>query len=398
MKKLLYTSSVDVSINNGPGVNEREFIDALLKASDVESYVLIPKPSCSNVDIPSKNIIYYRQWTGFMKYLIGPIMQAVYVLFTANKYQIDGIVVRTNILPLFLAITLCNLKLPVFVKTAGNPDMAWLSGNKSIKNYFITKCVGPFNIKLQRKIFFLAKVIDCCTPQLVNSVQSYLPCSQMHKVIHIENGTNTERFYIMDKSFVREKLDLRKDAFYLGYVGGLPIERGGLHIMRVVKELENNNTELSGIIVGGNTKDVEYLNDLRLQLNLEDRIIIAGKRPYEEIVYWINSFNVGIAFDRSERLKNIGSSNQKIRQYLACGIPVITALNTSRFIAVNSLGKLVSESNITEIAQAVKDIIKLKECEFDAVRIKARQFALDNFSTNYLLNKRMVIWRKFLYQ
>ena len=49
---ILYISSVDVSIGNGPGVNEREFILALYRAIGDRAHFLIPRPADVVADMP----------------------------------------------------------------------------------------------------------------------------------------------------------------------------------------------------------------------------------------------------------------------------------------------------------------------------------------------------------
>lgn len=218
LRIFVYTSSVDISIGNGPGVNEREFIEALARREDIKAIFVIPKPknpeNYSNINGAS----FYHAGKGHFRFILSQATQAWALYRRLRKENVDGIIVRSNLVPLFLTFTLGMTKVPVFLKTQGNPDIAWLCSQPGLKGW-ISRRIRPLNIWLHKKLFRRASVIDCCTPQLVRSVQILLPPNEQSKVVHIENATNPMRFQSMDKAACRSRLGLGRFGPVIGYVG-----------------------------------------------------------------------------------------------------------------------------------------------------------------------------------
>ena len=55
--RMLYISPADVSVGNGPGVNENEFIHALYAAASERAHFLVPRPIEPVDDLPLHAII-----------------------------------------------------------------------------------------------------------------------------------------------------------------------------------------------------------------------------------------------------------------------------------------------------------------------------------------------------
>jgi glycosyltransferase involved in cell wall biosynthesis len=238
----------------------------------------------------------------------------------------------------------------------------------------------------------VASVIDCCTPQLVRSIQALLPENEQQKVVHIENATNPMRFNTMDKAACRSRLGLDRFSPVIGYVGGTPAERGGEQIMQTVAKLQAEHPDIAGCVVGGSEQEAQKLRNLAEELQVADRCIIPGQVDYDEVVYWINAFDVGVALDRADRLVNIGSSNQKIRQYLACGLPVVVGKGTSLFIEEHNLGYLVDPDDNDEFISAVSKLINLSTEKKHGIAHIGRQLCQREFSIDAALQKRLKYW------
>jgi glycosyltransferase involved in cell wall biosynthesis len=146
--------------------------------------------------------------------------------------------------------------------------------------------------------------------------------------------------------------------------------------------------------VGGSAREVSYLRNLARQLGVKDYCILPGTVDYDEVVYWINAFDIGVGLDKAERLVKIGSSNQKIRQYLACGVPVIAGTGTSPFIHENRIGRLVHPDDMNEFILATKELLSIDSGQKKTIARKARSICEQKFSTDRINQMRLQIWKK----
>lgn len=389
--RLLYTSNIDISIAHGPSVNEREFVEALSRKKSVQTTFVIPIPKHPEKCNGLEGVKFYYAGKGHLQFILSQVTHPWALFQEMRKGQVDGIIVRSNLVPLILTWFLGRVSPPVFLKTQGNPTIDWLCSQPGLKG-MVSRLIRPVNIWLHKKLFRRASVIDCCTPQLVGSVQLLLPENERNKIIHIENATNPVRFHPMDKKVCRSRLGI--ESFYpvIGYVGGSPVERGGEQIIHAVARLRDKYPNIAGCVVGGTKHQVESLLKLAKDLEIADRCIIPGVVEYDEVVYWVNSFDVGIAIDTAERLVNIGSSNQKIRQYIACGLPVIAGKGTSLFIEKYGLGALVSSDNQEEFVKAVMNLIDLSPEQKSKIAHNGRELCKKEFSIDAAVQKRLDCW------
>jgi len=195
------------------------------------------------------------------------------------------------------------------------------------------------------------------------------------------------------------KLKLGLDRFdkIVGYVGGSPSKRGAKQLVEISPKIKRRYPNV-GIVIVGSDSEIDKLKIRTRQLDTEDIFMWAGVVPYEKVVDYISCFEVGIALDTTERLEKIGNSSQKIRQYLACGIPVICGKGTNRFIEEENLGFLVDSQNTEEIFEAVSTFIFYKEQEANIFSKRAVKYAYKNLSIDIAIKTRLEFWGKQLQQ
>jgi len=121
--------------------------------------------------------------------------------------------------------------------------------------------------------------------------------------------------------------------------------------------------------------------------------MFKGIIDYEHTNFYINCMDVGVALDREEKIKFVGNASQKIRQYLACGVPVIFPEGTNKRIIGEGLGLEVSPSNLDEIHQSICFWLDKSAKDREELRIKAYEFARNNFSTKVVFEERYAAWK-----
>jgi glycosyltransferase involved in cell wall biosynthesis len=91
-----------------------------------------------------------------------------------------------------------------------------------------------------------------------------------------------------------------------------------------------------------------------------------------------------------------GNASQKIRQYIACGKPVISGSDGNEFLVEEQLGSNVDPNNIEEIASAVNYWLAMNREEEKAHSERAYQYALRNLSVENAIQKRVAIWNHYV--
>jgi len=391
---ICYISDVDISLPNGPGVNEREFVWTLQIESglkgDTVSFI-IPKPS-NDIDFKIENVHYMRKPAGLLNLPLNPVLNYG-VLKSIRKIvkdtQHDIFVIRINSSILLVPLALSLWKKPYCIKTLGNI-------------YKFEKHSSSFKLKISfmvvRKILSLvltnALVIDVCTPQFH---YNYCKTYNLRNIQVIENSVNTKRFYPMDKNGCKVRCGLKNYDYIIGYVGGYPSKRGAKQLIDITPMLIQKYPS-SAVLIVGEDDGLEQLRSHAEETGIAEHVIFAGVINYQDLNIYMNCLDVGVAFDRLEIINAVGNSSQKIRQYLACGVPIVCAQKTNEYIVRDGLGIAASPEDLDAVFRSI--IYWLEKSSEDKVsfRKKAYQYANKKMSVQTAYNKRYIAWKAALSQ
>ena len=387
-RKLLYLSMHDLTIPNGPGVNEFECSRYLKKRYPNAVYVLAPKPrytshgACEVID----EVFAKAPLWNLPSHFFREARLAIRINELIAKEEFDCVLARMSLLPWALG-NIDVQRAPLFLKTVG--EIEGYTRNKGIKGAF-ARCTRNLNNSISKKVLDRAAVIDCCTPELVvkNSRDFGVP---LEKIYLVENGTNTE-------SFQPKPLDCKKKVFgcdhldpILGYVGGAPAERGGVEIIKTVAALKDEYPNIGAIIVGSDPDG--SLEQIALSSGVRDRVVLPGVVSYEEIPEIVQSFDVGFALDRSTRVEVTGNSYQKVRQYLSSGKAVITCMDANHDFVKNGLVHVVRPDEIAEIINETRRLLERSSHKVVSESRRAVQFAKANLSIQKMMERRLEIYQ-----
>jgi|SRR5690625_19078 len=384
--KILYFSFVDISLPKGPSVNEREFVLSLSKILKDKVDFIIPKPKSTIEDALPRNISFIRsakrhqipQWILQQREMVKTVKSLL------NKNEYDLMIIRCDIFDFAIRAITKSTTVPYALKTAG-------SGQFNIfkeKNALI-RLLYPINQRIFNKIVQNALAVDVVSTIQKQSLEEITGVE--NKVHFIDNGVNTDRFVIKDKLKIRDKLGLAHFDQIIGYVGGSPWERGGLQIIEALPELLKTYPKMAGVIVGGGSK-MDILYNKAKELKVEDHIIFAGLRPFEEMNDYINSFDIGISqlYKHSQ-----GASEQKVRQYLSCGKPILVSPGAvNNFVEQEKLGFIVQDPyNIKEFVEKVELLFQLKNNEKLKSADLIRKYAIENLSVDSKVKQRIDLYK-----
>ena len=387
--KILYISSIDVSNTTGPAANEREFIPGLYKLIGDKSHFVIPKVRNSfPEDIPITSCSFTKYAT--TKSLYFWFLHQISIIFTVRKVlykkKFDFIVMRAGVFPLAYIYVTRRYKIPYAMKTAGSGEFNVFKG----KNIILKMFYG-LNIFLYKSLVKRATSVDVVSPfqkKILSEVTG-----QGHKIIWIDNGVNENRFHPLDVKKTRENLDLERFNPIIGYVGNLPWERGALQIIEALPKLKEKYPNIMGLILGSGEK-MGVLYSKAEELGVIDRCVFTGQVPFEEVVKYINVIDIGISqlFEKSQ-----GASEQKVRQYLACGKPIIVSPGSvNSFVEEQQLGYIVDPYDKEAFLDAVDKILSLSEKEYDFISKKARNYAISNLSYESKIKERLSLYENLL--
>jgi glycosyltransferase involved in cell wall biosynthesis len=325
--------------------------------------------------------------------MIGFLQQQLELYRVVNRLmsteRFDLIVVRLSILPLAFLL-LSRSKMPFAIKTLG--DVQGFAQARGIKG-LVAKILKPINGWLYRQIVPRAVAIDCCTEtHFHDHLKDYdLP---QERLAVVENATDVLRFFPTDPHVAKASLGLSRFSPVFGFVGGMPADRGGMQMLDVAARLKRDFPNLGVVIVGDDYRGI--LASRTAELNLVNQVVLPGLVPYELIPSYVNSFDIGFALDRKERLQMTGNSYQKVRQYLACGKAVITCLNVTVPLVTERLVETVAPDNVAEIEQAVRRLLARDFADSSRHAERAIRFVRERLSTQYTLQQRLEFWDRRL--
>jgi glycosyltransferase involved in cell wall biosynthesis len=385
ISRVMYMSAVDVARPDGPGVNEREFLLALVERFGSGTQIVAPPPS-SEVEA---SLHAHASWLwnpseGTPTFL--GLQRAMYLrgIQALDAHRPDLLIVRAGPLPIGLRHLLRARPIPYVVKTLGGGTMSGPTSNR------LLRALGyPHRAQL-RQILSGALLIDACTEELCRRIRRDFGIDA-GRVLLVPNATNTERFTPGDAEEARRKIGLPVEGPILGFAGGRPWERGGDEIIRAVGLLRAQWPTVAGLIVGGGA-GLSALRELASSLGVAERIHFAGTVPYSQVPDYIRAMSVGVALDAPDRLGEVGNSNQKVRQYLAVGLPVVTSMDDQLDVEAEGLGRHVAPRDATGLAEAVLTLLDVDLATRQTRSAAARSLAVKDLSTASALDRRIAAW------
>jgi glycosyltransferase involved in cell wall biosynthesis len=390
--KVVYLSDIDISLPDyGPSVNEREFVWMLQAELGEEASFIIPTPS-KKLDFELRNAEYYqgkflKSSSRLLRILSVTWHMLRLVLRKVRDSEIDLFVVRMEpdsiLVPLFLLL----LRQRYSIKTLENIYKFHYQNLGLKKRIFFSIGRKILGIVLRN-----ALMIDVCTTQFYHN---YKQRYNLENIELIENAVNVDRFYLMDRKECKRRCGLERFGKIVGYCGGYPSERGARHLVEILPRLALRHPDC-GVLIVGDDSELPLIKERAKELRVDKHIIFKGIVEYEDLPPYINCLDVGIGLDAEEKIKFTGNSSQKIRQYLACGVPVICSEGTNEKIIEEGLGRAVPPNDLDQIYQAICFWLEKSAKDVEEFRRRARQFAEDNLSTEVAFRKRYTAWKEML--
>jgi len=387
-----FIEEADLSLDNGPGVNEREFVSKLLVCFSDNVVCFAPRPMKQGGRLYEG--VHYV--TGHRKhhplfYLLYQLHLLWAVCITAYHKKPTAIVTRPDIFPIVPLVASTLFRVPLFLKTVGIGSHERLRERfPTLGRYVLSPCADAvWNLLIKR-----AQLIEVTTAEFIDVLCQIFKGADRSRFVVIPNGANTELFRPLDQHRAQLDLGLTGFSHLVGYTGTLRWYSGIEELINASPYVLERYSNVGFVIVGHGPHE-ERQRQLAKVKGVEDNFLFVGHKPYEQMPIYVNAFDVSTFLLPTSRMEQIGPTSMKIRQYLACGNPVVATVGHD-FIQEKGLGWLVVPEDAKQVADAVCKGLRLDEAERKCIGDRARQYSVDEFSYDRLVRKRYELWAKGL--
>jgi len=391
LAKFILYLEMDLSLNTGYSINERESVISLLKQYSNRVIVVAPHPEHPEI-FYDKRILYVHNHARHHP--------AHYPLFLLSSWRMIRKLLSTGA----FAAVICRLGpmplLPLLLEWHGVPvilkTMAGHSYFERRDRQWQFKLLSLFSKSIYSKALHNSIGGDTMSPVYIKWFKDCfgLPPAKVHL---IPNGVNTWAFKpdTDANSKYEKKFNLKLFKFIVGYVGALDSIRYLENVIDSIKSLAHIEG-LGLVLVGDGPLRASLKAKVKL-LGLAEKVVFTGSLPYSAIPSIINSFDVGLdttCVSISIKKKTLFASySQKIPQYLACGVPVVAwDTKDTHFLQKYDIGRLARLGDSKSLAAAILYFATKQINDLNNYAKKARSYALENLSSTILTQARFQMW------
>lgn len=187
------------------------------------------------------------------------------------------------------------------------------------------------------------------------------------------NGTNTTHFRPMEKHDCCSRFNLDPSLTYIGYIGRLAYWQGVEFLLYSLRDL--NFSPSLRLLIGGDGPAQTRLEEIAEEIGVADIVLFMDSIPYDLAPVFINCFDVAVYTPIVHRNQKIGISPLKVRDYAACGKPVVaTKVKGLEDIEKGGFGLLANPEDSQDIADKIRVLLN-ESRQRSLMGNKARAFA-----------------------
>jgi glycosyltransferase involved in cell wall biosynthesis len=200
------------------------------------------------------------------------------------------------------------------------------------------------------------------------------------KVFAIANGVNTDLFRPMNTLEARQKMGIDSDAPIVGYQGNIREHEGIEYLVEAAPSVLHQVPTAHFLIVGDGPARARLV-ELAQSRGVSERFSFVGRVAYENVPTYIACMDVCVVPRNRARFQKTGISSLKVREYLACGRPVVGADITGigDVLREANAGIALSPENTSELAQAIVRLLQDEPLRRQ-MGSRGRGFAVHNLS------------------
>jgi glycosyltransferase involved in cell wall biosynthesis len=390
----VYLSEIDVSIDNGRGINEREFVRSLVEAFPDEVTYILPRPEHPD-RFSAPSIEYVRNHSASALPYGLHLTDLYRRLGTVHaRRPVTALVTRLGVAPVVPLLARRRLGIPTILKTLmvyGFTHEVFSTGWLPKPHRVVSWTLGP----VFRAVIEGCVLADTPAEALAEWTLRHYRIPKDRLAV-IPNAANTDVFVPGDRFEARRTLGLERFDKIVGYTGILGAERNLDVVIRAIAGLRRRDVALLMVGAGPLRSALEKLAE---DLGMRDRVIFVGQIDYHQVPAVMRALDVAI--DLSLVRLRVGdgsvipaSFSQKLAQYLATGVPVLAwSLTDTRFIEEHDVGRAIPLEQPAAMGTALAELLDLPAEQKEAMGKRSRRIAEREFSIRNLVRKRMALWK-----
>ncbi len=276
--------------------------------------------------------------------------------------------------PIFLySLVIKNFKILSFVFKIISEFNDWLPEQRAIQGE------KPFKVNVIKNLQMGTARLSDYIRVVSEGIKRKLLANGLNekKLKVIGNGTDVNHFIPMDRKQAKKGLGLNSNFLYVGFIGNFAIWQGLDYLIQAMPSVlkENNNTRF--ILVGDGPEMPKIQK--KISKFKKKEVLLTGRVPYKKAVKYINAFDIGVAPFIKERNTSIGLSPLKIKDYAACGVPIVTSrIEGLEIVEEENIGILVPPDDPEALSRAIIRLLKNPAIRQDMGK-RARKIAEKHF-------------------
>ncbi|MEK2645209.1 glycosyltransferase family 4 protein [Bdellovibrio sp. BCCA] len=249
--------------------------------------------------------------------------------------------------------------------------------------------MNPFVVLLQWAENFSYRNVD----RVVSMLEAAFPYMQEHglsedRFVAVSNGV-VEDEWISVKAMPQDLDDLckklrAKQHLILGYTGYLGLANSVGTLVDAIKFLKKENVSL---VILGSGPEKEKLIEMCEAEDLKN-IYFYGSIEKQQIPSFLAEVDATFIGAPKSSLYRYGVSPNKLLDYLMAGKPILYAIEAgNNWVDESKSGISVSSENAAELAQAIRDVMRMSTEERVKMGNNGREFVLRSKTYPYLAQK-----------
>lgn len=335
MLKVLCVQGSYLPAINGVSLRTRQLFSPLVNAKLCEVHILVPKQTYSGSNIYTSNVKDYEIIEGIHVHRVRRFRSLLPAIRNiCRNWNIDIIHVRTRRLVLYGRIA--GIRKPLVLELGG-----------LVEKGVVKESLIRFVYKLPSRLIVLANSAKKILNERYN-----IPGK---KIKVIKNGIDIKKFThnlnhkghsIMERYGLNGKL-------VVGYVGRFRKWQGVQDLIQAVPKIICDKPDVHFLLVGDGPA-FDYIKDLVNDLQLENKIILPGEIPPDEVPFYIDCMNVFV-IPRPSTLQTETAIPLKVLEAMAAGKAIVaTRVGALQEILDNRrTALLVKPGDVKDISEAI---------------------------------------------
>lgn len=175
---------------------------------------------------------------------------------------------------------------------------------------------------------------------------------------------------------VKEK-ELFDDSFNIVFAGNIGFAQDFGNLVDAIEKIKHENFK---VIVVGDGRYRPTLESLLEERGLQEKIILIGRKPLEEVPAYYNVADAVLLGLRKEYIFSLTIPG-KLQGYMATGKPVLSYVDGEVYKIINDsdAGVAVDSGDPDKLAEAIKQLVHTNKDKLSQMGVKSREYYLKNF-------------------